>query len=216
MRKLILKMSISLDGFVAGPNGEMDWVFKSFDKAVRQWEMETLWKAGVHAMGSRTFADMSAWWPTSTEVYAAPMNAIPKVVFTRKGVDLGATTGSLKDTQAMRGGTQVKTPVVGAESWKSAYVAKGDLKTEVEALKAQDGGPILVHGGAGIARSLIAAKLVDEYRLLVHPVALGKGMAIFTDVGEPLRLAPGGMTTFPSGSAAKILRPAGFQDLDML
>src|SRR5690242_11371173 len=179
MRKLILKMSMSLDGYVCGPNGEMDWVFRSFDKAVRQWEVETLWVAGLHAMGSRTFADMSAWWPTSIEPYAAPMNQIPKVVFTKKGVDLSATTESLENARAMRPNALGKEKQPGAESWAKARVAKGDLTEELKKLKAEDGDPILAHGGAGFCRSLVSSGLVDEYRLLVHPVAIGRGLSIF-------------------------------------
>src|SRR5262245_9456295 len=143
MRKLILKMSMSLDGYVAGPNGEMDWVFRSFDKAARQWEVETLWIAGVHAMGSRTFKDMSSWWPTSTEPYAPPMNQIPKVVFTRKGLAGASTTASLEDAKVMRASAQGKERQPGAESWNTAYIAAGDLKDEVAKLKAQEGDPIL-------------------------------------------------------------------------
>jgi hypothetical protein len=90
-----------VDGFVAGPSGEMDWIFRGFEPALRQWEVETLWHAGLYAMGARTFADMRAWWPTSTEVYAAPMNQIPKVVFTHSGVESAATTVSLENAREM-------------------------------------------------------------------------------------------------------------------
>ncbi len=78
MRQLILKMSVSVDGFVGGPNGEIDWIFKSYDAGATAWEVDALWQAGVHIMGSRTFQDMAAYWPTSTEPYAAPMNENPE------------------------------------------------------------------------------------------------------------------------------------------
>lgn len=208
MPKLILKMSMSLDGFVAGPKGEMDWVFRSFDKAARQWEAETLWVAGLHIMGARAFADMASWWPTSTEIYSAPMNQIPKAVFTRKGIGRAGTTASLENAREMRPDALGKERQPGAESWDHPYVASGNLKDEIAKLKAQDGDPILAHGGASFARSLIAAGLVDEYRLLVHPVALGKGMAIFDDVAGEHRLKPMGHTSFPSGSSAQIYVPA--------
>ena len=84
MRELILKMSISIDGFVAGPNGEVGWVFGP-DQAARAWTVETISNASLHIMGSRTFHDMAAYWPTSTEVFAPPMNEIPKAVFSRQG-----------------------------------------------------------------------------------------------------------------------------------
>ena len=63
MRKLILKMSVSFDGFVGGPNGEIDW----FIKTTTSWILGTLWQAGVHIMGSRTFCDMAAYWPYADE-----------------------------------------------------------------------------------------------------------------------------------------------------
>ena len=102
MRKLILRQNMSVDGFVGGPNGEIDWIFKSFDDSAMSWTLETLWQAGVHIMGSRTFRDMAAHWPRSTEPIAAPMNEIPKVVFTRKGLDQAATTQALADATRLR------------------------------------------------------------------------------------------------------------------
>jgi dihydrofolate reductase len=207
MRKLILKMASTFDGFVAGPNGELDWMFKTSDPAAQDWELETLWVAGLHAMGARTFHDMAAWWPTSTEVYAPAMNQIPKVVFTRRGIDQASTTQGLEDARALQPNAQSKDAQPGAESWKQPYVARGDLREEVERLKRQDGKPILAHGGASFARALVAAALVDELRLLVHPIAIGKGMPLFSDLREPRRFAPVGITVFPSGCCAQILRP---------
>ena len=84
MRKLVLKMSVSVDGFVSGPNGEVYWIFKT-GNGVTEWLVDTLWQAGVHAMGSRTYYNMAAFWPSSGAPLAAPMNEILKVVFSRKG-----------------------------------------------------------------------------------------------------------------------------------
>ena len=61
MRKLILKMSVSFDGFVGGPNGEIDWLIKNMDETTASWILNTLWQAGVHIMVSRTFYDMAAY-----------------------------------------------------------------------------------------------------------------------------------------------------------
>lgn len=77
--KLILQMRMSLDGFVCGPNGEMDWMFPHFGEDSTAWVLESLWQAGVHIMGSKTFRDMAAFWPSSTGTCAPPMNEIPKV-----------------------------------------------------------------------------------------------------------------------------------------
>ena len=81
IRKLVLQMQFSLDGFVAGENGELDWIFPDFDADSAKWTVEKLWQAGAHLMGSVTYHGMAAYWPCSTEPYAAPMNEIPKVVF---------------------------------------------------------------------------------------------------------------------------------------
>ncbi len=126
MRKLILRQNMSADGFVGGPNGEIDWIFKSFDDSAMSWTLETLWQVGVHIMGSRTFRDMAAHWPRSTEPIAAPMNEIPKVVFTRKGLDQAATTQALADATRLRPqGSVAPTPSV-LESWTNPGVAQGE------------------------------------------------------------------------------------------
>jgi dihydrofolate reductase len=83
MRKLILKMSMSVDGFVGGTKSDVDWIFATMDEGAVDWTMKSVWQAGVHIMGSRTFHDMASYWPFSSEVYAAPMNEIPKVVFSK-------------------------------------------------------------------------------------------------------------------------------------
>ena len=67
MRRLILKISMSLDGSVGGPNGEIDWLMRTLDEGATAWIADTLWQAGLHAMGSRTYYDMVGYWPTSTE-----------------------------------------------------------------------------------------------------------------------------------------------------
>ncbi len=85
MRKLVLKMSMSLDGFVGGPNGEIDWLFRSMDSGVMDWLSRNIGAAGLHIMGSHTFQDMAAYGPRSSDLLAAPMNQIRKVVFSKKG-----------------------------------------------------------------------------------------------------------------------------------
>src|ERR1700733_14401298 len=125
MRKLILKMSMSLDGFVGGRTGGLDWMFQSSDEASRAWTVETIWNAGLHIMGSRTFHDMSAYWPTSTAVFAPPMNEIPKAVFTKHGAAAlknRETTPALKDANA-NAKDEPKQLQRGAESWSNPYVA---------------------------------------------------------------------------------------------
>jgi dihydrofolate reductase len=208
MRKLILKMSLSADGFVGGPNGEVEWLFGSIDEGAVEWTVSTLWRAGVHIMGARTFRDMRAYWPTSDEPYAAPMNDIPKAVFSRSGeVSEGGTTRALDDANAQSPIDTGKAGAAETESWTNAYVATGPLADEIAKLKRQPGEDILAHGGASFARSLVEQGLVDEYRLLIHPIVLGQGLPLFSTLPEPLSLRLMSATAFPSGAIAKVYRP---------
>jgi dihydrofolate reductase len=211
MRKLILKISMSIDAFVGGPDGELDWIFSDRDLDARGWSVETVSNASLHIMGSRTFRDMAAFWPTSTDVFAPPMNQIPKAVFSTRGraiLDARDTTAGLES--AMRARAQSGLPEQlqpGAESWAQAYVASGNLAEEIAGLKAQPGKPIVAHGGAAFARSLVAQALIDEYHLLVHPVVLGKGLPLFTGIDAPRRLELMRSMAFPKGAVAQIYRP---------
>jgi len=190
VRDLILKMSISIDGFVSDLDGANTWMFGA-DQEVKAWVVETLWNASLHIMGSRTFHDMAAWWPASTDVFAPPMNQIPKAVFSRQGP---AILGDLKRP--------------GAGNWADAYVASGSLAAEIARLKAQEGKPIIAHGGATFARSLVAQGLVDQFALLVCPVALGKGLPLFSELAAPMSLELMSSKAFPGGAVAQIYRAA--------
>jgi dihydrofolate reductase len=172
MRKVILKMHVSLDGFVATPSGDLDFIFRDFDDDLTAWEGEGLRRAGLHIMGRVTYNDMAAHWPTSTEPFAPPMNEIPKVVF--------STT--LEET-----------------GWQGSRVVDRDLAEEIPRLKEQGGKDILAHGGASFAQSLSRLRLIDEYQLVVHPVVLGAGLPLFSDALE-LKLLDA--TTFDSGVLA--------------
>jgi dihydrofolate reductase len=211
MRELVLKMSMSLDGFVAGPDGDAKWVFGA-DPEAKARAVETVWNASLHILGSRSFQDMAAYWPTSTMMFAPPMNQIPKAVFSKQGpaiLKAAAPTQALQDALDRAGDTQTGQLQPGGESWAEAYVASGDLVQEINKLKAAtDGKPILAHGGARFARSLIAQNLVDVYVLAIHPIALGKGLSIFSDlpVQRPLKLVSS--KAFPGGAMAQIYRPA--------
>jgi dihydrofolate reductase len=210
MRKLLVKMSVSVDLFVAGPGGEIDWIFSSGDEQSKQWTVDVISQAGLHIMGSRTFHDMAAYWPASKEVFAKPMNEIPKAVFTRKGIDVigdrQKTTRALKDAgQMMKEENLSFSETAAMESWNSALVLTGDLAEEVKKLKAQEGAPIVAHGGAAFCQSLVATGLVDEYHLLVHPSVLGKGLPLFS-AAEKFALELIEVKAFPKGSVAHSYR----------
>ena len=198
-RKLVLKMSVSLDGFVCGPNGEVDWIFRSSSQDSRQWVLNTLREAGVHIMGRRTYYDMAAFWPFSDVPFAAPMNDIPKIIFSRTGIKDG--------TQVDR--TPGVTPTAAVlKSWAEPTVARGDLAEEVLRLKQQPGNFILAQGGARFAQSLVASGLIDEYRLAIHPVVLGQGQPLFSALSSPADLRLISATPFSSGAMAVVYQPA--------
>ncbi|RBL89885.1 dihydrofolate reductase family protein [Chitinophaga flava] len=187
MRKLIMKMSISVDGFVGGPNGEKDWVFQSSDEASRAWSVGQIVEAGLLIMGRKSFETLAAYWPTATGPFAAPMNETPKAVFTQKGFKVSPDT---------------------AASWADTRVFDGDLAESIKLLKQEPGKPILALGGAGFMRSLIGTGLIDEYRLAIHPTVLGAGLPIFNAFAKPLDLKLVAAEDFPGGIVVHTYKPA--------
>lgn len=193
MRKLVLKMSVSLDGFVSGPNGEADWIHSTGGDDTLEWLVDTLWQAGIHAMGSHSFHGMATFYPSSDKIFAAPMNDIPKVVFTKKGLDLPVSSAR---SELAKG------------SWENPFVAHGELTEEIARLKAQPGKDIMAHGGANFAQALVSHGLIDEYRLMVHPVALGQGLPLFSGLAKPVDLCLVNAKTFNGGAMALVYQPA--------
>ena len=214
MRKLVLKMSISLDGFISGPGGELDWIFKSIDRESTAWTVDRISQAGVHLMGSRTYRDMAAWWPYSTEPFAPPMNLIPKAVVSRHGLEGlrgGETTPGLKDAERARAssGADSTTPSLEvARLWANPTVLSGNLAEDITRLKQQPGKEIMAHGGVAFAQSLVATGLIDEYCLLIHPTALGVGRPLFSSLAQPAFLKLVSATGFPAGTVVHIYHPA--------
>jgi dihydrofolate reductase len=209
MRELVLKMSMSLDGFVSDMEGRNTWMFGA-DQEAKAWSVDYIGRAGLHIMGSRTFRDMAAWWPTSTDQFAAPMNQIPKAVFSRQragALSSTDTSAALDEARSRAGHAQSAQLQPGAESWAQAHVASGELSAEIARLKEGDGRPIMAHGGVRFARSLVALGLVDQFVLLVAPVALGKGLPLFSSLAAPLALRLESARAFPGGAMAQIYRP---------
>lgn len=195
MRKLVLKMSMSLDGFVAGTRAESDWMFRGSSTDSAAWVFETLSGAGVHIAGRRLFETWASFFPTSTVPMAAPMNEKPKVVFTRQ--------------PAYQPGAQIAQTVQpsAASSYAGARVASGDLALEIERLKQEPGDYILAQGGVEFGRSLVRSGLVDEYRFAVLPVALGSGEGLFTGLQDELDLELVSSTAFSGGAMGNVYRP---------
>jgi dihydrofolate reductase len=174
VRRLILRHGLSLDGYAAPPQGVPADFFLEYDEDEEfvAHMADVLGSAGVHAMGARTYKEMAGHWPYQDGPEADAMNRIPKVVFSRRPID---------------------TP------WPTTTVRSGDLAAEVAALKAQDGGPILAHGGVRFAQALVREDLVDEYHLLINPVAHGGGSPLFTEFTK-LKLVD--VKSFPRGNLA--------------
>jgi dihydrofolate reductase len=192
MRKLVLGMTVTADGFICGPNHETDWFMRTRDQSVKDWIEKSLWEGGVHIMGSRTFEVMAPYWVTSADQLAEPMNRLPKVVFSKDGFIPKASYG---DT------TGVISPY--ASTWANAAVAT-DLAADITKLKQQEGKPILAHGGASFAQELVKHGLVDEYRFAIHPVVIGKGISMFATTPYLIDLQLLSSTPFASGAIINI------------
>ena len=182
---------------MAGPNDESDWIFSTGSPDGKAWKLKALSSAGVHIMGSRSFAVVASHWPYSTDAFAAPMNEIPKVVFTRSGRPaLGPPPAHAKAEPSAET----------LASWRDAAVASGPLADEIARLKREGGKPIFAHGGATFAQSLVRADLVDEYRMTVHPVALGRGKPLFGTLEGRSMLALVECTRFDGGAVGLVYR----------
>lgn len=180
MRQVVLQMGITLDGFVHGDRGYEDWGLPPEEDDVVAWKAASLREAGTHIMGRVSYEVMASVWPTSTGIYADLMNDIPKVVFSKTL------------TQA---------------DWPESRIASGELADDINRLKRESGGVIVAHGGATFIDSLIGENLIDEYRLVIHPVAIGNGRSLFGALREPLRLDIVEARTFPSGTTIQTCRP---------
>lgn len=197
MRKLILKMSMSLNGFVSGPNGELHWMSAKDNGAAKEWQLARAWDASLHIMGRKTFNDMKRHWPTSTDAYAAPMNSIPKAYFSTGAADAQQTNNANEEKDEGD-----------IASWIAAPRLMGGLDSEIRKLKEGEGKPIIAWGGAGFARSLVPTGLIDEFQFLVYPVALPTGLEIFSKLDKPLNIELTALERFGSGVVAKTFHRA--------
>ncbi len=207
-KELILSMTVSIDGFVSGPNGETDWMFRSMSEEGREWLVEQFWKAGLLAIGHQSYQAMADFWPTADNLVARPMNEIPKAIFSRSGAisrpSMEKTNAALKKVAA----ADPSAVLAALESWLHPTVAGKDLAADVQRLKAEDGKPIVAIGGASFAASLIRANLVDVYRLSVQPVALGRGIPFFGALEAPTFFKLEEVKRFDSGAVVKTYRPS--------
>ncbi|MFL5845268.1 MAG: dihydrofolate reductase family protein [Solirubrobacteraceae bacterium] len=179
-RKVILKMVMSLDGFVTSPDATHEWMFEFFGEDSSEWNRRALDEAGVHAMGRRSYEIMGPHWAASEGPIATAMNEKPKAVFSR---------------------------TLQSADWGPAEIF-GDPVAGIAELKARDdAGTILVHGGPTFAKSLTRLGIVDEYQLTTVPIAIGTGLSPFADLEEHLKLELVEEERFRSGALAQLLVP---------
>ncbi|MFI0357309.1 dihydrofolate reductase family protein [Actinomadura sp. 9N407] len=158
MRKLIVQELITVDGYVAGAGGELDFFESVTDYSeVDRDNLQLLENVDTILLGAATYEMFVQYWPTADETVAKMVNALPKLVFSS---------------------TLDKAPW---GDWQEAQVVRGNAADKVAELKRQPGKDIMLWGSLSLARSLIQAGLLDELQLRVIPVAIGKGLKLFPD-----------------------------------
>lgn len=188
MRKLIVSVNITLDGFVADADGGLDWHLQSWSSELADAVAGILSRADTLLLGRKTYQAMAAYWPWQAKnmnfprediAYAEMMNSCQKVVFSSTMQSAG---------------------------WNNSVLLKGDLKKEVIKLKKQSGNDILTYGSISTVKKLIAFNLVDEYQLWVHPINLGRGLPFLkVPKGQPNADAVS-RTVFGSGVVLAVYR----------
>ena len=181
MKKVIFQMSVSLDGYVEGPHREIDWHI--VDDDFNAYAVETLRATDVLIMGRRTYQLMAGYWPTAPDNDAAvrdQMNGTAKLVFSR----------TLKSVE-----------------WQNSRLATGSVADEVARLKRIPGDGLLWVGGSELASSFLEQGLLDEVRIILTPILLGAGKAVFGDIKKrhPLKLLS--TKAFKSGNVILAYEP---------
>ncbi|MDQ3657779.1 MAG: dihydrofolate reductase family protein [Chloroflexota bacterium] len=153
MRKIALTEFISLDGVIEAPH---EWHFQFSGEDAGQYKLDELFATDALLLGRVTYEGFASAWPEMTDEqgFADRFNSIPKYVVS----------------------TTLENP-----EWNNSHVIRGNLAEEIGKLKRESGQDIVIHGSGKLANSLMAEGLIDEYRLMVHPVVVGKGQRLFED-----------------------------------
>jgi dihydrofolate reductase len=178
-------MQVSLDGFVARPDGANDWIVSIGDADAQVLTVENTYSSDLIIMGRKMSVDFLSWWEKKVDgdrndpefPLATRMVEMQKIIFSK----------TLKGTNG-----------------RNARVENGDLKTEVTKLKNQPGKDIIVYGGANFVTNLIKADLIDEYILFINPIAIGEGLRIFVDTRK-MKLV--NSKTLPNGVVINHYKP---------
>jgi dihydrofolate reductase len=181
MRKVILSMNVTLDGFMAGPNSEMDWHFKYWNNEMSKYACEQLTRADAILLGRITYDAMAGYWPfigcdnsypREDIAFAGMMNNHAKIVFSK----------SLRTTP-----------------WFNTLLIREKVSETIRELKSKPGKDMILYGSGSIASLLIRLGLVDEYLLWVHPLILGKGKPLFRSLKDQRLLQLVDIKKFESG-----------------
>ena len=167
MRKLKLQVQMSVDGYVAGPNGEMDWMVWDWDEEVKQYVTGLTESVDCIILGRKLAEGFIPHWsavaanPDDPEFTAGKIfTDTHKIVFTK--------TLEHSDPEVT--------------GWNNTVLAKRDLVQEITKLKSQGGKDIIAYGGASFVSALIKQGLIDEFHLFINPIAIGNGMTIFKEL----------------------------------
>ncbi len=186
MRELVAFINVTLDGYFAGPNGDLSWAHEG--KQDPEWNAfvaENAQSGGQLLLGRVTYDLMASYWPTpqameNDPVVAEGMNNLPKVVFSR---------------------------TLDKASWKNTRLVKGDMATAVRKLKQEPGEGMAILGSGSVVSQLAQAGLIDEYQIVVNPLALGEGKTLFAGIKKKLTLKPTRTRTFGNGNVLLCYEP---------
>jgi dihydrofolate reductase len=176
LRRLIASEMVSVDGFFAGANGELDWFVQS--EELDTFATNLLDSVDTILYGRITYQMMAGYWPRASGRFADRTNQLPKLVFSS---------------------TLDETPW---GEWNNARPLKGSLADEVAKLKNEPGGDIVIYGSGRVVQALTRLGAIDEYRLVVNPVVLGAGRPLFDGLDEKRNLRLTEAASWPSGCVA--------------
>lgn len=179
MRKLVLFMHTTLDGLVAGPQGEMDWI--NVDEEIFDYVSKTTDVADTALYGRVTYEMMEGYWPTAADQPNASRHDIDHSRWYKK-VDKVVISRTMKESKLA-----------------NTLIISENLSAELKKVKETAGRDILMFGSPGAAHSLMKENLIDEYWLFVNPILLGKGTPLFSEIGELTKLKLKSHHLFSSG-----------------
>lgn len=187
MRKIFLFMMLSLDGYFEGPNHDLSW--HNVDEEFNEFAISQLNEADTILMGRRTYQLMEDFWPTEDARKTDP-EVSEKLNFTAKIV----VSKTLKEVREQ-------------EYWKNVTLIKENIKEELERLKKQKGKDVIVLASSNLCTTLLELGLLDEIRIMINPVIIGRGTPLFDGLGKKIKLNLTKTREFKSGNVLLYYQP---------